>query len=115
MIYSSLTHLEIEFLNYLYGIRAIGEIERFFFFFFKTFLHLIMSTEDYPYPMTQNVANFVSLHLSSTNFLCWKTQMMNILESYNLQGFVTRETKAPPQYVDDGENGSKPNPNFIKW
>jgi hypothetical protein len=72
-------------------------------------------TEDYPYPVTQNVANFVSLHLSSTNFLRWKTQMMNILESYDLQGFVTGETKAPPQSVDDGKNGSTPNPNFIKW
>jgi hypothetical protein len=33
--------------------------------------------------------------------------MMNILESYDLQGFVTGETKAPPQTVVDGENGSK--------
>ena len=41
--------------------------------------------------------------------------MMNILESYDLLGFVIGETKAPPQTIVDGENGSKPNPNFIKW
>jgi hypothetical protein len=41
--------------------------------------------------------------------------MMNIVESYDLQCFVTRETKAPSQFVADGENGPKPNPTFIKW
>ena len=51
-------------------------------------------TEPYPYPVTQNSANFVSLRLSATNFLRWKTQTLNILESYDLQGFITGETKA---------------------
>lgn len=73
-------------------------------------MHLIMSnssifstqTHDYPCLMTQNVTNFVSLRLSSINFLLWKTQMMNILESYDLQGFVIGETKAPSQFLADG-------------
>jgi hypothetical protein len=74
--------------------------------------------DEYPYPVTQNVANFVSLKLSSTNFLLWKTQMLNILESYDLQGFITGETKPPPQFVvveKSGAQSNKLNPNFIKW
>uniref|UniRef100_A0A2N9F121 Reverse transcriptase Ty1/copia-type domain-containing protein n=1 Tax=Fagus sylvatica TaxID=28930 RepID=A0A2N9F121_FAGSY len=74
--------------------------------------------DEYPYPVTQNVANFVSLKLSSTNFLLWKTQMLNILESYDLQGFITGETKPPPQFVvveESGAQSNKLNPNFIKW
>ena len=71
--------------------------------------------DEYPYPVTQNVANFVSLCLSSTNFLLWKTQMLNILESYDLQGFISGETKPPPQFIGDTESNPQPNPAFVKW
>nr|POF03287.1 hypothetical protein CFP56_46105 [Quercus suber] len=71
--------------------------------------------DEYPYPVTQNVANFVSLCLSSTNFLLWKTQMLNILESYDLQGFITGETKPPSQFIMDAESNPHPNPAFVKW
>lgn len=74
--------------------------------------------KEYPYPVTQNVANFVSLKLSSTNFLLWKTQMLNILESYDLQGFITGEAKPPPQFVTTEESDLQSeslNPSFIKW
>ena len=75
-------------------------------------------SEEYPYHVTQNVANFVSLKLSSTNFLLWKSQMLNILESYDLQGFITGEAKQPPQFVTIEESDSQSkilNPSFIKW
>ena len=71
--------------------------------------------DEYPYPVTQNVANFVSLRLSSTNFLLWKTQMLNILESYDLQGFITSETKPPSQFIMDAESNPHPNLAFVKW
>ena len=63
-------------------------------------------SEEYPYHVTQNVANFVSLKLSSTNFLLWKSQMLNILESYDLQSFITGEAKQPPQFVTIEESDS---------
>ena len=75
-------------------------------------------SEEYPYHVTQNVANFVSLKLSSTNFLLWKSQMLNILESYDLQGFITGEAKQPLQFVTIEESDSQSkilNPSFIKW
>ena len=68
--------------------------------------------------MTQNVANFVSLKLSSTNFFLRKTQIVNILESYDLHGFITGEAKPPPQFVTTEESDSQSeslNPSFIKW
>ena len=58
-----------------------------------------IQTDNYPYPVTQNIANFVSLRLTSTNFLLWKTQMLNILESYDLQGFINGDTTSPPRFI----------------
>lgn len=103
-----------------------GEIKRFFFpshysqNMSSTSNSSLSSTQykEYPYPVTQNVANFVSLKLSSTNFLLWKTQMLNILESYDLQGFITGEAKPPPQFVTTEESDLQSeslNPSFIKW
>lgn len=65
--------------------------------------------------VTQNIANFVSLHLSSTNFLLWKTQMLNILESYDLQGFVTGETQPPPQLIAKRDFEPQQNTTFLQW
>nr|POF01661.1 hypothetical protein CFP56_74853 [Quercus suber] len=44
--------------------------------------------------------------------------MLNILESYDLQGFITGEAKLPPQFVTIEESNSQSeslNPSFIKW
>ena len=75
----------------------------------------LTQSNDYPYPMTQNIANFVSLRLSSTNFLFWKTQMLNILESYDLQGFINGEVQPPPQFINNADSGTQTNPAFVKW
>ena len=107
----------------LYGIRANYEIEKEtkFCIFFPTMSTTSSSSpaltqsDDYPYPVTQNIANFVSLHLSSTNFLLWKTQMLNILESYNLQGFINGEVQPPPQFINNADCGTQTNPAFVKW
>ena len=75
----------------------------------------LTQSNDYPYPMTQNIANFVSLRLSSTNFLFWKTQMLNILESYDLQGFINGEVQPPPQFINNADFGTQTIPAFVKW
>ena len=44
--------------------------------------------------------------------------MLNILESYDLPGFITGEAKLPPQFVTIEESNSQSkslNPSFIKW
>ena len=57
----------------------------------------------------------MSLRLSSTNFLHWKTQMLNILESYDLQGFINGEVQPPPQFINNADFGTQTNPAFVKW
>lgn len=42
----------------------------------------------YPYPYTVNVGNFISIKLTHSNFLLWKTQFMGLIESQNMLGFI---------------------------
>lgn len=41
--------------------------------------------------------------------------MFNILESYDLQGFISSEIKPSPQYVDGDDVGSQLDHAFVKW
>ena len=87
----SLSQGEIEFLkNSLWYQSQPWDRERNKILYF--FSHHVNHIKLFPCPysiwwlpnlVTQNIANFVSLRLSSTNFLLWKTQMLNILESYD--------------------------------
>ncbi|KAA8544767.1 hypothetical protein F0562_019529 [Nyssa sinensis] len=72
-------------------------------------------SEEYPYPVTQNISNFVSIKLSSNNFFLWKTQMINILESYDLQGFLNGEISTPPEMIVTSDSMAQSNPVFLKW
>ncbi|XP_060198746.1 uncharacterized protein LOC132627420 isoform X2 [Lycium barbarum] len=48
-----------------------------------------MAENSYPYPSTLNIANFVTIKLSnSSNYRLWKTQMLCLLESQELVGFI---------------------------
>lgn len=53
------------------------------------------STPKYPYPANLNVANFVSLKLSASNYLLWETQVLSLIESQDLLGFITGNTPQP--------------------
>ena len=41
--------------------------------------------------------------------------MLNILESYDLQGFINGEVQPPPQFINNADSGTQTNPAFIKW
>lgn len=72
------------------------------------------TTIEYPYPATQNIDNFLSIKLSSSNFLLWKTQILNILETYDVQGFINGDTPSLSETITiDGSE--QPNPTFVKW
>ncbi|KAK4352462.1 hypothetical protein RND71_027980 [Anisodus tanguticus] len=48
-----------------------------------------MAEKSYPYPSTLNIANFVTIKLSnSSNYSLWKAQMICLLESQELVGFL---------------------------
>ncbi|KAF3785109.1 hypothetical protein EJ110_NYTH29082 [Nymphaea thermarum] len=69
----------------------------------------------YPYPSTVNVANFVSIKLSHKNFLLWKTQILGLIESQDLFGFIDGSIPTPASTIETTENGEvvrRPNPDF---
>ncbi|KAK1559196.1 hypothetical protein Q3G72_011735 [Acer saccharum] len=72
------------------------------------------SSSKYPYPATINVANFVSLKLTSTNYLLWETQVLALIESQDLLGFITVKVPEPEAEID-GEGGKVPNPDQAAW
>ncbi|XP_049931227.1 uncharacterized protein LOC126409236 [Nymphaea colorata] len=69
----------------------------------------IASNQKFPCPSTLNVANFISVKLSQTNFLLWKTQVFCLIESQDLQGFINGEVTAPDQFIITGSK-QKTNP-----
>ncbi|KAF9614436.1 hypothetical protein IFM89_018581 [Coptis chinensis] len=74
------------------------------------------SVPKYQYPANLNVANFVSLKLSSTNYLLWETQVLSLIESQDLLGFVTGDTIPPYTKITDANNTNIiPNPDLAAW
>ncbi|KAF6144990.1 hypothetical protein GIB67_013341 [Kingdonia uniflora] len=69
----------------------------------------------YPYPSNLNIANFVSLKLKSTNYLLWETQVLSLMESQDLLGFINGKTTQPEAEIND-DNGEKIlNPDLLAW
>ena len=74
------------------------------------------STSKYDYPSNLNVANFVLLKLTSTNFLLWETQVLWLIESQDLLGFITGTMSAPlAEISNDTNDGMMPNPDLAAW
>ena len=71
------------------------------------------SLTKYAYPSNLNVANFVSLKLTSTNFLLWETQVISLIESQDLIGFITGTISAPVAEIQNSTaDGMMPNPDL---
>nr|CAD1838639.1 unnamed protein product [Ananas comosus var. bracteatus] len=74
-----------------------------------------LSNPKFPFPSTINVANFVTLKLNDNNYLLWKTQVLSLIESQDLLGFLMGETIAPPK-MSTSENGATVNnPDYTSW
>ncbi|KAF3792457.1 hypothetical protein EJ110_NYTH11411 [Nymphaea thermarum] len=71
----------------------------------------------YPYPFNLNVANFVSIKLTQSNFLLWQTQVLGLIESQDMTGFVNGETPTPDQYLPSNSAAVEQamNPDFNAW
>lgn len=72
----------------------------------------------YPFPTGLHVTSSVTLKLSESNYLLWKTQFEALLSSQKLLGFVTGQVKAPGATVTVVENEVQvvnPNPDFEAW
>ena len=55
------------------------------------------SSTKFPYPSALNVGNFVSIKLTQTNYKLWKTQIMGLIESQDMIGFINGEYPIPPK------------------
>ncbi|KAF7151725.1 hypothetical protein RHSIM_Rhsim02G0101900 [Rhododendron simsii] len=73
----------------------------------------------YPYPCQINVANFVSLRLTETNYLLWRTQILSLIESQDVLGFVDGGEPMLSRYLQNSsekaEKENALNPDFQAW
>lgn len=72
----------------------------------------------YPLPSNVHVVSCVTLKLTDSNYLLWKTQVESLLSSQKLVGFVNGNTP-PPATTIQVENGGvvtmTPNPAYEAW
>ncbi|KAF3780320.1 hypothetical protein EJ110_NYTH39541 [Nymphaea thermarum] len=75
------------------------------------------SMGSYPYPLNLNVSNFVSLKLTHNNFLLWKTQVLALIESQDMEGFLIGAISAPPKNITVPADPQKliSNPRYESW
>ncbi|KAA8517787.1 hypothetical protein F0562_015252 [Nyssa sinensis] len=79
------------------------------------------SFAQYPYPSMINVGNFVSIKLTEGNYILWKRQMLGLIESQDMLGFIDGTNPAPPERItvrdDSSTNGTMDidNVEFLAW
>ncbi|KAF6139718.1 hypothetical protein GIB67_006666 [Kingdonia uniflora] len=67
------------------------------------------------YPSNLNITNFVSLKIKSTNYLLWETQVLSLIESQDLRGFITGKTTQPEVEIDDDNGKKNMNLDLLAW
>lgn len=70
------------------------------------------SSPKYPYSANLNVASFISLKLSTSNYLLLQTQVLSLIESQDLLGFIAENTPQPAP-ITSGDNGVVPHPDLV--
>lgn len=66
-----------------------------------------MTTLTYLFPAHVNVASFVTMKLSEKNFLLWKQQMLTLIRSQQLEGFIADRIAAPPAKIIGKRRGNR--------
>ena len=78
------------------------------------------SAPKYPYPATLSVGNFVSIKLSQNNYLLWKTQIMGLIESQDMIGFIDGSLPIPKPHIkvssdEVSDETFETNSDFLAW
>nr|XP_016476098.1 PREDICTED: uncharacterized protein LOC107797702 [Nicotiana tabacum] len=80
------------------------------------------STSLFSSPTSLNHAhNFISIKLTATNYLFWRTQLLPFLRGQNLHGFIDGSHPCPPSHVSvanatgDGSQTTTINPDYAVW
>lgn len=72
----------------------------------------------YPLPSNVHVVSCVTLKLTGSNYLLWKTQFESLVSSQKLLGFINGSTTPPPATrteVTDNVATEVPNPDYEAW
>lgn len=72
----------------------------------------------YPFPSKVHVVSCVTLKLTDSNYLLWKTQFESLLSSQMLLGFINGAVTAPPTtrvVTQDVVAVEEPNPLYESW
>ncbi|GAV60419.1 UBN2_3 domain-containing protein [Cephalotus follicularis] len=62
-------------------------------------------------PPISNIHHFLSIKLTSTNYLIWRSQLLALLRGYDLLSFIDGITQPPMKTLDDGS----PKPAYTAW
>ncbi|KAF7143710.1 hypothetical protein RHSIM_Rhsim05G0062600 [Rhododendron simsii] len=69
-----------------------------------------------PSPSFSNPHHFLSIKLSTTNYLYWRTQVAPFLRGQKLMGFVDGTNTCPPSHLAAvGDSPPQPNPEYDTW
>ncbi|KAF3784866.1 hypothetical protein EJ110_NYTH29326 [Nymphaea thermarum] len=67
-------------------------------------------------PAATSLQHFLSIKLSSDNYLLWESQFIHMLKSYNMMGYIDGSFKCPDEFLPS-EDGKRTilNPAFLEW
>ncbi|KAF7146350.1 hypothetical protein RHSIM_Rhsim04G0108900 [Rhododendron simsii] len=69
-----------------------------------------------PSPSFSNPHHFLSIKLTTTNYLYWRTQVAPFLRGQKLMGFVDGTNTCPPSHLAAvGDSPPQPNPEYDTW
>ncbi|KAK2985196.1 hypothetical protein RJ640_010485 [Escallonia rubra] len=68
------------------------------------------------FPSLSHAHHYLSLKLTTKNYLYWKMQVVPLLRGLEIFGFVDGTISAPPSHITpQGQTSSIPNPDFQLW
>ena len=62
-----------------------------------------------------SIANFLSIKLTQTNYLLWKTKKISFIEAQDLLSFVDGTGKEPKEFLETDHKGEIMNPEYVPW
>jgi len=84
---------------------------------FLSHLSMASSSADSPPFILPNIGQLMTFKLEGPNYITWSNQMIPILKTNDLMGFVDGSEPCPPKYVldDKGTTTATLSPNFRLW
>ena len=71
------------------------------------------SESSYHHLLFNTLIHMITIKLSSSNYLLWKSQLLPLLESQDMLGYVDGTMVPPPRF--EPETSSTLNPKYLAW